>query len=252
MDPKTHILIFDLDGTLAASKQPITSDMGETIKKLLKVRKVAIMSGAGFAQFEKQFFPGLPADANLSNLYIFAENAAQCYAYKDGWHTVYDETFTAPERDEIIQKLKAALAEVGMADDPTPVWGARIEDRGAQISFSPLGQQAPLEAKQKWHDLYNETRVKIHNKLELTLPHFANSMGGITTIDITRRGINKAYGIKMLMQMTGTPIEHMTYVGDALSPGGNDSVVLHTGVATHEVKGPEDTVKIIESVLAQK
>ena len=30
------------------------------------------------------------------------------------------------------------------------VWGDVIEDRGSQITFSALGQQAPLEEKKKW------------------------------------------------------------------------------------------------------
>ena len=39
------LIIFDLDGTLAKSKQPIESEMATLLSRLLDVVKVAIISG---------------------------------------------------------------------------------------------------------------------------------------------------------------------------------------------------------------
>ena len=51
------IVAFDLDGTLAPSKQHLESDMSEVLCLLAKEKKVAIISGGSFNQFKKQFLP---------------------------------------------------------------------------------------------------------------------------------------------------------------------------------------------------
>ena len=81
------------------------------------------------------------------------------------------------------------------------------------------------------------------------LPDFSVTEGGLTTIQITRKGITKAYGIRRLVELTKIPIAQMLYVGDALEEGGNDAVVKDTGVPTHQVFGPEETAGLITSLL---
>ena len=75
------------------------------------------------------------------------------------------------------------------------VWGEVIEDRGSQITFSALGQQAPLEQKDKWDPDFTK-RKKIKAILDTLIPEFSVRMGGATSIDITKPGIDKAYGIR--------------------------------------------------------
>jgi HAD superfamily hydrolase (TIGR01484 family) len=252
MDVAPKLVAFDLDGTLAESKQPVTPEMGALLAKLLQKMPVAVMSGAGFPQFEKQFLPAIPGDANVANLYIFPDSAAQCWQYKNNaWQTVYNKAFTREEKERIMGVLAHALAEVGLSHAPVRVWGERVEDREAEIAFSPLGQQAPLKEKEMWHKIHDDTRQKLHAALTRELPEFANATGGLTTIDITRKGITKAYGLEELSKMSGIPINEMLYVGDALGEGGNDAVVIPTGVKTQEVSGPIETVKLIKDVLAQ-
>lgn len=243
------LIVFDLDGTLAESKQRVSAEVGDLLGQLLKKIPVAIMSGAGFPQFEKQFFPALPADALLDNLYIFPDNAAQCFVYKNGsWHPQYDHAFSPTERDHILKELDAALAETGLKDAPARIWGERVEDRGAEIVFSGLGQEAPLEAKEKW-DPTGEKRNALRAALAKRLPEFSEATGGMTSVDITRKGITKAYGIHRLVELTEVPVAHMLYVGDALEEGGNDSVVIDTGIRTHAVFGPHETAALIETLL---
>ena len=245
-----RLVAFDLDGTLAESKQRVPYDMGESLAQLLKKMPVAIMSGAGFPQFEKQFFPAIPMEANLNNLYIFPDNAAQCFVYRNGgWKPQYNQAFTPAEREHVLKALDEALLETGMHDVPIRVWGERIEDRGAEIVFSGLGQEAPTEEKRKW-DPTREKRKPLYNALVKKLPEFAIGLNAMTSIDITRKGITKAYGIKRLAELTGVPVEEMLYVGDALEEGGNDAVVKETGVPTHQVFGPKETEGLINSLLA--
>ncbi len=252
MHIQPKLTAFDLDGTLAESKQPLDPSMGVLLAQLLEHMPVAVMSGASFAQFEVQFLPSLPQSAHLGRLYIFPNSAARCYKYEgEKWSIQYDHSFDVFERSRIMQALKEALAEVGLADDPEEVWGERIEDRGAQISFSALGQKAPVEAKKEWNRLYNEKRKDLHAALLRRIGDFSVRTGGLTSIDITRQGINKAYGIRELVKMSQTGVAEMLYVGDALEEGGNDAVVIETGVHTAQVLGPADTAQLIEEILQE-
>lgn len=249
MTLRPKLLAFDLDGTLAESKQRVSAEMGELLSRLTQKMPVAVMSGAGFPQFERQFFPALPQETKLDNLYIFPDNAAQCFIYRSGsWHAQYDNAFTTQEREHILEELKKALEETGLSDVPVRVWGERVEDRGAEIVFSGLGQGAPLEEKLKW-DPTGEKRKSLQQALAKRLPEFSEATGGSTSVDITRKGITKAYGIKRLAELSKVPISDMLYVGDALEEGGNDAVVVETGVRTHAVFGPEETAGLIEAVL---
>ncbi len=250
MNFKPKLVAFDLDGTIAESKSLVTVDMGERLSRLLQKIPTAVMSGAGFPQFERQLLPAIPEGARLEHLYIFPDNAAQCFTYQSGaWSMRYDNAFTMMERDRILQCLKEALEETGLSDVPVRVWGEQIENRGAQITFSGLGQQAPVEEKKMW-DPTGEKRERLRAALMKRLPEFSEATGGMTSVDITRKGITKAYGIRKLVEMTGITVSEMLYVGDALEEGGNDYVVVETGVRTQPVFGPEETAKLIEQLLS--
>ena len=239
-------VVFDLDGTLAESKQPITEHMGSLLATLLEEKTVAVMSGGSIAQFHTQLLPHIP-EATLKKLYLFPDNAAQCFTYNTDWQAAYDKSFSSSEKMEILQAISEALAESGI-DTPERLWGERIEDRGAQITFSGLGQTAPLDQKKLW-DPDHKKRALLCQILERTLPAYSVAYGGMTSVDITRKGINKAYGLTELARMSHIPITDMLYVGDALGPGGNDAVVIDTGVHTHQVASPEDTEVLIRSLL---
>jgi phosphomannomutase len=248
---KPKLIAFDLDDTLAESKQRLPAEMGELLGQLLERMPVAIMSGASFAQFEKQVLPALPDTPNMSRLFLFPTNAAQCYRFKGGrWQSVYDQSFNTFEKGRIMQAVKEALEETGFANPTEQIWGERIEDRGAQISFSGLGQEAPLEAKKLW-DPTGEKKKKIREAVARRLPDFSVVASGSTTVDITKKGIDKAYGIRQLIELAQIAVNEILYVGDALEEGGNDSVVKRTGAHTVDVFGPEETAILIQGLLKQ-
>lgn len=248
MSPAAPKLIaFDLDGTLTESKTPMTKKMGVLLARLLLRLPVAVMSGAAFHQFEREFLRALPADANLSNLYLFPTNAAQCYVWKGAWTPAYQESLTEDERRKILAALEESLAEVNFVH-PKKIWGGQTEDRGAQITFSALGQEAPTEEKRKF-DPTREKRLPLARALGRRLPEFSVGLNATTSIDITRKGVTKAYGIKRLSELGRIAVSDMLYVGDALGEGGNDAVVKETGIGTREVAGPRQTAVFIENFL---
>jgi HAD superfamily hydrolase (TIGR01484 family) len=249
MDIKTKKLaIFDLDGTLAPSKSALEPDMAELVVQLLQKMKVAVISGGAYPQFQKQFLTQLPHTYNsFSNLILLPTSGTQLYIWKSEWHREYAETISEEDRKNIISLLTMAMKKTGY-HAPTKQYGDIIEDRLSQITFSGIGQKAPLDEKKKWDPDRNK-RQKIVDILAPKIPRFDVQMGGSSSIDITMKGVNKAYGIHKLEQYLGIPIENMIFVGDALYRGGNDFPARATGVDCIQVKDPEETKQLIKGWL---
>lgn len=242
-----QLIIFDLDGTLAESKTALDQVMAGLISHLLTVARVAIISGGNWEQFEKQVIKNLPEEANLNNLSILPTCGTRYYQHHSEWKLLYAENFSAEEKQKILYELKSAVALSGFSTEH--IWGEQIEDRGSQITFSALGQQAPLEAKKVWDPDFAKRKV-IKSKLDLSLPEFSVQLGGATSIDITKPGIDKAYGIQKLHETLNIPIKDMIFIGDALFEGGNDFPARRTGVVCISVKDPQETKKVVETITA--
>ena len=75
-------------------------------------------------------------------------------------------------------------------------------------------------------------------------------LGGTTSIDVTRPGVDKAYGIRKLRDELGIPIAEMLFIGDAIFPGGNDYPAKEAGTDTIEVRDPDETKRVIEAIIA--
>jgi hydroxymethylpyrimidine pyrophosphatase-like HAD family hydrolase len=86
--------------------------------------------------------------------------------------------------------------------------------------------------------------------LDKLLPEFSIRMGGATSIDVTKPGIDKAYGIKKLKEILKIQLEEMIFIGDALFPGGNDYPAEEVGVVSIPVKEPEQTKRVIQAIIA--
>jgi phosphomannomutase len=242
------LVAFDLDGTLALSKQPLQSDMGEALADLLGVADVAVISGGDWPQFEKQVASRLPGRADLSRLWLMPTTGTKLYTYQSGqWTPVYAELFDDETRRKILAAFDASLEATGFTPEKT--WGERIEDRGSQITFSALGQEAPLEAKEKWDPDFAKRKV-IQADLQQRLPGLSINMGGATSIDITREGVDKAYGLKKLRDASGFALDTMLFLGDAIFPGGNDYPTKTLGLDTVRVRDPQETIAVIAGVVA--
>lgn len=242
-----RLVIFDLDGTLAESKLPLDSEMGTLLARLLEVVKVAVISGAAWRQFEKQVFSNLPHDERLKDLSILPTCGTQFYRYDGAWKKLYSEDFSVNEKEKIISGLNKAIDQSGFR--AVKHWGELIEDRGSQITFSALGQEAPLAKKKKWDTGFTK-RKKIKEILKPLIPAFSIQLGGATSIDVTRPGIDKAYGVQKLQEVLGIAIRDMIFVGDAIFPGGNDYPAKQAGVVSIEVRDPHETKRIIEAIIA--
>ncbi|GAM05367.1 HAD-IIB family hydrolase [Novosphingobium sp. MBES04] len=243
-----EIVAFDLDGTLALSKQPLTDEMAELLAGLLEVAQVAVISGGDWPQFEKQVASRMPAHADLSRLWMMPTSGAKLFVHRDGaWTPVYAELFTDAQKAEILEAFDAALEATGFVPEQT--WGERIEDRGSQITFSALGQQAPLEAKEVWDPDFAKRKV-IQADLVKRLPGVSVNLGGATSVDITQPGVDKAWGLKRLAEHSGVSEDKMLFIGDAIFPGGNDYPAKAMGLDTVCVRDPADTINVVTAIIA--
>ena len=241
------LIVFDLDGTLTESKAALDTEMSALLRDLLGVVKVAVISGGSWPQFEKQVLTNLPHNESLVNLSLLPTCGTKFFKYVKDWEEIYSEDFTADEKEKIVRALKNAFTAAGFKVDK--VWGEVIEDRGSQITFSALGQQAPLEEKKKW-DTDFAKRKKMKTFLDTLIPEFFVRLGGTTSIDVTKHGIDKAYGIKKLRDTLGIAIDEMIFIGDALFPGGNDYPAKEAGALSIQVKDPHETKRVIEAIIA--
>lgn len=241
------LVVFDLDKTLAESKQPMDDEMAALLECLLERVKVAVISGGSFTQFQKQFVPKLTS-GKLDRLFLFPTCGAAFYRFGNGgWKNVYTETLSPDEKKKIFSAFAAMFAEVGFRI-PQPLYGVLIEDRETQVTFSAHGSTAPLKVKTIW-DPNRSKRLRMIKVLERHIPEFEIRTGGTTSIDVNRKGIDKAYGIMQMEQHISVPRSDMVFVGDDLGPGGNDAPVLTTGIEVVAVTGPEHTKEIIRSML---
>lgn len=251
------VIAFDLDGTLADSKSPIEDRMAELLDQLLDKFQVCVMSGGRFEQFQTQLLNNLKVEpAKLERLHLMPTCGTRYYVYdlaKSGWEQVYAENFTDAEKKEIITALNKGIDDMGLREKKT--WGETVEDRGSQITFSALGQdivaelgKKGVELKEQW-DPDGSKKHKLRDYVAELIPDFEVRAGGSTSIDITKPGIDKAYGMKKLMNILEIGKENILFIGDRLEEGGNDYPVKAMGVDSIEISKWQETAIAVQAIV---
>ena len=243
------LLAFDLDGTLTASKRDLDEEMAALLCELLGKIHVVVIGGGNYSQFKKQFLSYLNCPKEkLKNLFVLPTSGGRMYMYAKGrWLLLYENTLTIKEKKQIANAFEKAFQDIRYAK-PSKTYGKVIEDRESQFTFSALGQKAPLTDKEEWNQK-KDIRPKLKKALKKYLPQFEVRLGGLTSIDVTKKGIDKAYGIRQVRKRLSIPIKKMAYVGDALYKGGNDFAVIKTGIDTVQIADIEETKYLIRKIL---
>lgn len=252
------VIAFDLDGTLAESKSAATDRMAVALNRLLDNFQVCVISGGKFEQFEKQLLNNLNAEpAKLERLHLMPTCGTRYYAYdltQKAWKQVYAEDFTEAEKKKIIAALNKGFDDLNMREKK--IYGDDIEDRGSQVTFSVLGQDIVdvlgpegVRLKEAW-DPDNAKKNKLRDYIAPLIPEFEVRVGGVTSIDVTKLGIDKAYGMKKLCELLEISKEDILFLGDRIQEGGNDYPVKVMGIDTLEVSRWQDTALAIEAILA--
>jgi hypothetical protein len=244
-----RLIVCDLDGTLTESKTDMEPKMSEVMVELLKCKEIAVIGGQWYPRFQEQFVRHLKCPpALLERLYLFPTCGSAFYRYKEGaWAEVYAEKLTDSEKRKIMDAFAIALPKAGYVK-PEVTYGDILEDRIQEIAFSAFGQRTPVPIKRAW-DPDGAKRQAIRRYLIELIPEFEVNVSGMTTIDVTRKGIDKAYGIRKITEYLKYSIDEMLFIGDALFDGGNDYPVKKSGVDCIMVGGPADTINIFSKIV---
>ena len=248
MNRNTRLVAFDLDDTLAPSKTRIAPEMAGLLADLLNHVDVCIISGGHFGQFSAQVLSALDESSRLSALHLMPTCGTRYYSWDGaGWDQVYAEDLTELEKSEVIEALTAGAHHLGLWEDRT--WGPIIEDRGSQITFSALGQSAPVEAKKAW-DPDGSKKDRLRAYVADRTPALEVRSGGSTSIDVTRQGVDKAYGMRRIRSKLHLTNDEILFIGDRLDPGGNDYPVKEMGIPTIAVVEWTDTLRLVSDLIA--
>ncbi|MDB5184917.1 MAG: family hydrolase [Candidatus Saccharibacteria bacterium] len=244
------VIAFDLDDTLAITKSPIDDRMAVLLTQLLDHFDVCVISGGAFPQFKKQIIDRLIATPRqLARMHLMPTCGTRYYRYDEvteEWAQQYAEDLTSAQKKAIIAALESGAKQLGYWE-ANPA-GDIIEDRGSQVTYSAVGQQATPEAKYAW-DPSGVKKRKLQKLVADMLPDLEVRAGGSTSIDVTRIGIDKAYGITKLIEALTIDKNEVLFFGDRLEPGGNDYPVKAMGVDTVEVTRWTDTALALEAIL---
>ena len=261
------VLAFDIDQTLNIAKTPIPEEIAALLAESLNNFEICPISGQKFDQFLIQIVDRLVevaevTPAQLQHLHLFVAQGTQYYRYKpmangsDGkkydpknWELVYNYPLTKEETELITKAIEQAATELGFWEaDKLQPGDEIIENRLSQVTFSALGQKAGTEEKYAW-DPDCKKREKIVVRAKELAPEFMFEIGGTTSINAVKPGMNKAFGMMHLMEELGVVREDILYFGDMTQPGGNDFPVLEMGIETITVRNHEDTGYALRGIL---
>ena len=214
---KRKLIAFDLDGTLAESKSPLTERMALQLRRLLESHDVCVISGGAYPQFKTQLVDRLDASPEtLGRLHLMPVSGTSYYRFDPKtatWGLQYEEAIEPATRN----RIQAVLADEARA---LSLWEAHpfgdiIEDRISQVTFSALGQHAAPDVKAAW-DPDDSKKLLLRDAVAAKLPGLQVKVGGSTSIDVTNAGVDKAYGIRKLMEILGLFMDDILFFGDKL------------------------------------
>lgn len=251
------LIAFDLDGTLAPSKSKMPARMAELLNLLLENFQVCIISGGKYELFQRQVLTQITDDPQLlKRLHLMPTSGTRYYGYdmKDKkWRQEYAEDLSPEQKVKIIKALEEGLHESGHKSDKT--YGKVIEDRDSQVTLSILGQEIVAELgdegvkiKEAW-DPDGSKKQHIRKIVAPKIPEFEVRAAGATSIDVTKPGIDKAYGMEKLLAALGMDNDDVLFMGDKIVEGGNDYAVYKMGIDCISVRNWEDTAYAVEGIV---
>jgi hypothetical protein len=247
---KRRLIAFDLDGTLAVTKSASSDVIASRLTDLLSLYEVCVISGGKFDQFEKQLIERLNVSpGQMSRLRIMPTSGTRYFRFDDrslDWVMEYAQDLSPEKRAEIVEVLTTGAKELGYWE--TKPHGEIIEDRGSQITYSALGQEAPADLKYAW-DPDGAKKRSLRDFSAERLPDLEVHVGGTTSVDVTEAGIDKAYGMSQLMTLLEMTKQEILFFGDKLEEGGNDYPVKAMGIDSIAVKSWEETALALGAII---
>lgn len=224
-------LFFDMDQTIAPARQLILPEMFELLSKL--PHNIIIVSGQEVHKINWQ-------SDNLPN-YTLGQNGNHATDVENNelWNIPLDES----HKEEILNHINSILNILD--EEPNQNWNP-IEDRGAQITFSPVGNTAPSEIKNVY-DPDRKKREALIEKVPFESDELVVKFGGSTSFDYIHKDRHKGTNVQKLIDLMGWDKNECIYFGDGLFPGGNDESVIGV-IETVPVKDHLDTYEKLKQM----
>lgn len=226
-------LFFDLDQTVAPSRQPILPEMYKLLDSLSQ--DIIIVSGQEVSKIGWQ--------SNNLPSYTLGQNGnhATNVENQELWNVLLDEKY----KKEILAHIDAL---VKILDHDLNYEWTPIEDRGSQITFSPIGNTAPVE-KKKVYDPDRAKRKRLLDSVPFVSDDLVVKISGSTSVDYIHKDRHKGTNIQKLIDLMSWNEKDAIYFGDSLFPGGNDEAVIGV-IETIPVEDHVDTYNKLKNLLS--
>lgn len=225
---KKH-LFFDMDMTVAPARQPILEEMHGLLSSL--PHSIIIVSGQEVPKIEWQ-------SNNLESIRLGQNgNHAVDVDGTELWNIPLSEE----HQQEILNhiELLKGLIDHEMREEWTP-----IENRGSQITFSPIGNTAPVDVKMSY-DPDRKKRDSLLEQIPFVSEELIVKIGGSTSFDYIHKERHKGSNVARLIEHKGWNKDECVYFGDGLFPGGNDEAVIGV-IDTHPVNDHLHTYELLQ------
>jgi hypothetical protein len=272
----TQVFVFDIDNTLTPPREQLGAEMAALLKAL--PQPFALAAGSDAPLLREQFFDPLRGFGYRGTFDAFICNGASRY------RCVYGDALSIDAVDEF--SLQSYLGDDGFTrllslfDDALngpelalpagfPIVGERVIDRGSMINLAPGGRPKGAltalarQSREAFVEYDERTGYRpralawLKERIEQALPgkNVNVTYGGQTSFDVTVRGRDKSFAVRSLLEAGH---ERVTYVGDALFPGGNDAAVLDYArslpdgdarIEVVQVAGWRDTARLLEQAI---
>lgn len=237
-----RLVSFDSDGTIQLTKSKIDHEMADLLNNLAQLYKVNVISGTGIDYLKPNVLDQLQPNENVT---VSPTCGTRFVILQDGeYKELYKEALTSGEAKNIMEAFDYAMVKAN--HHPSQVWGEIVENRETQVTFSAHGQKAPSDVKLAYDpDLSKRKKITEYLKEKISEDQYDIKIAGTTSIDVTRKGINKAYGVRKLAEYYHMTLEDIVFVGDRLDEVGNDYPVAEIGVDAIWVKDQHEAKAVI-------
>ena len=237
------IIICDVDETICETCQVVSDEMANQINIMIKSGyEFAFISGTKVTDLQKML------SSKIKERHHILATTGTNYTYMENnmGSCVYNLKFKDEEKQEIIQALNNTIEHFNIVSMTTHE--DQLQDRDSQITLSAIGRNAPIELK-KAYDPDGEIRQtwKKFLKDHLDQTKYDIKIGGTTSLDVTKKGLDKEWGIKEFCQNKRLKLNQVLFFGDKIYPGGNDFPATKI-VDCVSVKNPDETLKKLKEI----
>ncbi len=240
---KKTVIIADVDETICETCQPIDYKMAEQISSLIKKKyKFAFISGT-----EPHYLKKMISSRLNEEHFLLPTTGTICLHATNGLHDeIYSHYLTKEERKEILGAFNILTERYKIQTMTTKE--DQIQDRETQITLSAIGRNAPKELKKKYDpDAKKRKEWVALLRTLLDEKKYEINYAGTTSIDVTSKGLDKAWGIKKFAGHYNIPLNSILFIGDKTEPGGNDYPATKI-VDYITVKEPKDTLQKLKEL----